>query len=494
MGAPRTTDLVVLGLYLVAVLALGLSFRRRSLTPRGFTTANGRLPLLAVGLSVFATYLSSNTFIGVPGRAFATNWNAFVFSLALPPAAFVAARYFVPFYRGSGEVSAYAHLESRFGAWARYYAVVCYLLTQLARVGTILFGVGIALSQFTGWPIGLVILTGGVAVTLYTLVGGIEAVIWTDAAQSVVLMAGGLYVAVTLLWSLPGGPAELVTRASASGKFSLGSTQLDFTESTVWVVLLYGFFINLNNFGIDQSFVQRYHVARSERDARRAVWLAALLYIPISLVFFFIGAALFAFYEVFPVSGVSGDNAFPHYIATELPAGVAGLLLAALAAAAMSSIDTSLNSGATVVLEDVYGGMLGRDLNEKQQMRVLRTATTVAGILGTAAAMAMIGVASLLDAWWTLSGVFAGGMLGLFLLGALARKVERADSMIAVSAGVLVILWMTFSPRLPIGSALRSGFHSQMTTVVGTLVIFLVGVTVSRLRRRGWVSANGSSR
>lgn len=484
MSSLPAADLVVLIVYLLAVVAFGLSFVRRSRSPAEFTSAGGRLRSWVVGLSLFGTYLSSNTFLGVPGSAYATNWNAFVFSLSLPIAASIAVRYFVPFYRSTGEISAYTHLERRFGRWARTYATVCYLLTQLARVGTILFGVALALSELTGWNVGAVILVTGVLVTLYTLLGGIEAVIWTDAVQSVVLIAGALLVTGLLFAGMPEGPGQLYEVARAAGKLSLGSAALDFTSSTIWVVLLYGVCINLNNFGIDQSFVQRYHTARSDADARRSVWIAAGLYLPVSLLFFVIGAGLFAHYQVFPEPGLVADRALPRFIASSLPAGVAGVVLAALTAAAMSSIDTSLNSSATVVLEDFYRAYRKRDVPAREAMRVLYFATAGFGALGTATALAMIGVQGLLSAWWTLSGVFAGAMLGLFLLGVFSTRTSRPEAMVGVAVGVLVILWMTLSPNLPEGSSLRSPLHAQMTTVVGTLTIFLVGAWGSRLSAR----------
>ncbi|MDE2978882.1 MAG: hypothetical protein OXU63_15365 [Acidobacteriota bacterium] len=286
-------DLVVFAAYLVGVVALGLSLAKRRGTARGFMVAGGALPGWVVGMSMFGTFLSSNTFIGVPGQAYGGNWNAFVFSLSLPVAAFLAARWWIPFYRRGDAVSAYHHLEARFGRWARTYAVACYLLTQFARVGSILFGVALAMNALTGWPVAWIILSTGVVVTVYTLVGGIEAVIWTDVIQSVVLTVGALVVVALLVSDAQGGFGGLLETAQAAEKFSLGSFSLDFTTSTFWVVLVYGLFINFTNFGIDQSYVQRYHAANSDRAASRSVWLAAGLYLPVSAVFFFIGTGLF---------------------------------------------------------------------------------------------------------------------------------------------------------------------------------------------------------
>ena len=514
-------DIMVFFLYLAGVVMFGCWFVKKSRSSENFTTAGRSLPGWAVGMSIFGTYLSSNTFIGVPGRAYGTNWNFFVFSLSLPVAAWLAARFFVPFYRRSHEISAYHHLEGRFGPWARTYAVVCYLFTQIARMAAIMFGVALALNALTGWSVATIIMSAGVLVTLYTLLGGIEAVIWTDVVQSIILVGGAVLVAAFVTFGMPGGPARAVSIAHAQGKFSLGSFGLSVTESTFWVVFLYGVFINLNNFGIDQSYVQRYHTARSERDARGSVWMGALTYIPVSLLFFFIGSCLFSYYDSRPdmleevrirtatvavdhapgvLSGQArdeairdmaagygptdiGDKVLPHFIVTALPAGIAGLLIAAIAAAAMSSIDTGLNSSATVILSDIYIRYIRPRAGEAERMRVLHGATLVWGMLGTAAALAMIGVESILAVWWELSGIFAGALLGLFLLGMIWRAVDGFSAAVAVTAGVTVILWMTVSPRIEaLPTVLRSPFNPNLTIVAGTLSIVLVGLATTVVR------------
>ena len=205
--------------------------------------------------------------------------------------------------------------------------------------------------------------------------------IWTDVVQSIVLVIGAAVVLGLMMSGMPEGPAQTFAIASEHDKFSLGSFGPELTVSTFWVVLLYGIFINLTNFGIDQSFVQRYHAARDERQAARSVWLGALLYVPISLGFFMIGSAAFSYYRAQPemmhdvrsevakqktvelgrpVTAAEltdediSDKVLPHFIAYKLPPGLAGLLIAAIFAAAMSSIDTSLNSPATVILSDLY--------------------------------------------------------------------------------------------------------------------------------------------
>lgn len=522
----RSTDLVVLVLYMAGVFGLGCYFLRKSSTTQEFMSAGRSIPGWAVGLSIFGTYVSSIGFLGNTGKAFSGNWNSWVFGLTLPIAAMFAIRFFVPLYRGSDSISAYSHLEQRFGPWARTYAVICYLLAQMARIGTILYLVALALAPLTGWNVKTIILITGLLVTVYTLLGGIEAVIWTDVAQSIVLIAGAVLCLVLLLTGMPDGPGQLFDVANASDKFSLGSfslhpESLTHPDPTFWMVLVYGLFINLQNFGIDQSFVQRYITARSDRDAAFSVWMAAILFPVVSAVFFFIGSGLFSLYHSDPTllndvkrqvaeaqliqeaqaptpAAITeraaklqpsdfGDKVLPHFIVRKLPAGLAGLLIAAIFAAAMSSMDTSLNSSATLVLCDIYQRNFRPGSGERESMTVLYAATFVFGVIGTMTALAMIRVKSALDMWWNLQGIFTGGMLGLFLLGMISRRARNPQAILAVAAGILSILWLSLSttdlwPRQ--WSDWSNPFHSFMTIVFGTSVIVLVGVMAAKTASR----------
>lgn len=418
----RSTDVVVLFVYMLGVFGLGCWFARRSRHSQGFMAAGRSLAGWTVGLSIFGTYVSSIGFLGNTGSAFGSNWSSWVFGLSLPIGAFIAARYFVPLYRSSDEISAYAHLEKRFGPWARVFTMVCYLLSQLARIGTVLYLVALALAPFTGWQVTHIIFVTGIVVTIYTLLGGIEAVIWTDVVQSIVLTVGALACAGLLLFRMPEGPEQLFEIAGEAGKFDLGGFALSLGEPTFWLVLAYGVFINLQNFGIDQGFVQRYVTARTDRDATFSLWLGALLFLPASTLFFFIGTGLFAFYEAQPgllpaEVAAKPDSVYPHFIVTQLPAGVTGLLIAAVFAAAMSSVDTSLNSSATLFHCDIYQCFVNPSASEEQSMRVLHGATLVWGVLGTLTALAMLRVKSALDAWWNLQGIFAGACWVSFCWG-----------------------------------------------------------------------------
>jgi SSS family solute:Na+ symporter len=342
----------------------------------------------------------------------------------------------------------------------------------------------LALWPLTGWSLPSLILTTGGVVILYALYGGMRAVIWTDVMQSIVLIAGAAACVAVLLAGMPGGPGQLVRVAAAHDKFALGSFGPALDASTFWVVLIYGVFINLQNFGIDQTYVQRYQTARSADAARRSVWIGGLLYLPISAVFLFIGSGLFAFYtggaRALPAEiAALPDRTFPYFIAHELPIGMGGLVIAAIFAAAQSTISSSINSSATLTLCDLYGRYAKRPMDDRARLRVLRAATLVFGVLGTAAALAMMRIRGALDAWWQLAGVFSGGMLGLFLLGFLSRRPGGRSAAAGVIAGVAIILWMTLSPAATaLPDWLRSPFHTNLTIVFGTIAVVLVGLVV----------------
>ncbi|RZK33470.1 MAG: sodium:solute symporter, partial [Hymenobacter sp.] len=299
-------------------------------------------------------------------------------------------------------------------------------------------------------------------------------------------------------------------------KFSLGGFAPDFTQSTFWVVLLYGFFINLNNFGVDQNYVQRYHTATSARQAAKSIWLCVQVYLPASLLFFVIGSALYAYYQVhpelieavklkvaaerLPLSATAaqvaqaaaqlqpadyGDKVMPHFIVTKVPPGFVGLLVSAILSAAMSTISSGMNASATVFTADIYERYFRPGLDMRKTLRVLHIGTVVVGLLGMGTGIAMIGVKSVLDVWWELSGIFAAGMLGLFLLAVVSRQTRNHEALLATMIGVLVILWMTFSPSLPASLAMfRNPLHKSMIIVVGTLTIFLLGLLLTRFRQR----------
>lgn len=508
-------DLIIVIAYLAGMVAVGVYFSRKNTNAEQFTKASGSIPGWAIGISIYATFLSSNTFLGVPGKAFGSNWSSFVFSLSMPFAAWMATKYFIPFYRSTGEVSAYTHLEHRFGPWARTYAVICFLLTQLARMGSIFFGIALSLQALTGYPMSTIMVVVGICIVLYTVMGGMEAVIWTEVVQGVIKTIGALVILYLVVAGVSGGMPSIIEIGKTNDKFSLGTLAPDFTQASFWVILFYGFFMNLNNFGMDQNYVQRYHTTSSVKEAAGSVWLCVYLYVPVSLIFFLLGTCLFAYYQGNPellqtikmqvaaeklpggtadaITSLAatltpadyGDKVMPHFMVNKVPVGLLGLIIAAIMSAAMSTISSGMNASATVFSVDIYQKYIKSDLAPKESLRLLYIATTAFGLLGMITGIAMIGVKSVLDVWWMLSGIFAGGMLGLFLLGMISKSTRNTEALTATIIGIVVIIWMTFSAQLPdTYSQWRNPLHQNMIMVVGTLTIFLAGVLLTRLRRK----------
>jgi solute:Na+ symporter, SSS family len=479
----RPLDLIVFILYLSSLIVIGFIFYRRSKSSSAFVTGDRRIPAWVVSLSLFATFVSSISYLALPGNAFHGNWNPFVFSLSLPIAAVMAVKYFVPLYRSINSPSAYTFLENRFGAWARIYASLMYLLTQVMRTGTIVYLMALLPNMLFGWSIPVLIVITSAIVMVYSLLGGIQAVIWTDALQAILLIAGALLCLAIMGDLMPGGHKEIISIASEGNKFSLGSFALDLSQPTFWVVLVYGAFINLQNFGADQNYVQRYMTSATLKQAQWSAFWGALLYIPVSAIFLHIGTGLWSLQQngllALPAGfnhQINPDHVFPWFIAHQLPAGATGLLVASIYAAGMSTMSTSYNSSATIILTDYF--LKSRSLTERQKMVVLYVSTAAIAVLGLLVGISMINTKSALDTWWKFASIFSGGVLGLFLLGAFTQARTNA-ALAGVFLGVAVIIVMTvagiFPQMLP---ALRS-VHPYLTIVAGTTTIFITGFALS---------------
>ena len=483
-------DFLVFFLYLGGITIFGGSFFKKNRSSSSYTLGNKDIPGWVVTMSIFATFVSSISYLAMPGNAFQSNWNAFVFSLSLPIASLISVKFFVPLYRKLNSPSAYTYMEQRFGTWARVYVSLCYLFTQLMRIGTILYLLALTLNAIAGLDIATIIICTGLIVALYSMLGGISAVLWTDAIQGIILIIGALVCALYIIFKMPEGPMQVFEIALENNKFSLGSFDLDLSEPTFWVVLVYGLFINLQNYGIDQNYVQRYMASKSDKDARRSALIGGLIYVPVAALFLFIGTALFSYYSTIGNLPIElqdinkSDRVFPYFIVNELPPGISGLLIASIFAAGMSTISTSFNSSATVFLTDYYNKYFKKTASDKEAMKVLYISSAIISIIGIGIAIAMINVKSALDAWWKLASIFSGGMLGLFLLGVISKKRNVIGAIVGAIAGILVILWLSFSGMFWGEGSLGNSFHTYLTIVFGTMVIFFVGFLMSLFNKK----------
>jgi len=330
---------------------------------------------------------------------------------------------------------------------------------------------------------------------IYTLLGGMEAVVWTDVMQSIVMIVGVLFCVVVLTRDIFAGPEPLVQAAVDKNKFSMGSWDFVLSSRTVWVMIIYGLTENLRNLLADQNYVQKYSSVSSEREAKKSIWMAMLIYIPLTAIFLYIGTALFAFYsgsdELAQAGIVKGDEVFPYFIATRLPAGLKGLIIAAIVAAAMSTVDSALNCSATVLFLDFYKKYIKSDLSERGSVMFLRLATVVWGLLGTGFALLMIRAKSALDVWWQISGIFGGGILGLFILSLLRVRLKLWQGLVAIGVSIAVISWGTFARDLsPSWQWAQCSIDKIIIGAVGTAALMAVALVLGLLNRRVRLSGN----
>jgi len=480
-------DMAILGAYCAVVVGMGIYYTRKCRTAEEFMVAGRSIPAWAAGLAIMSTYTSSISYIATPGKAYDTNWHPIIFSLAIFPVAWLACRYAVPYYRRMRLVSVYEFLEERIGAWGRVYAALSFLLYIVGRTAVILYLVSLLLNQFLDWRIEVIIVVIGVVTIVYTLLGGMEAVIWTDVIQSIIMIGGLLFCVVSLSWRVWTGPEPLIQTAIDAHKFSFGSWDLSLSSRTIWVMIIYGVTENLRNLLADQNFVQKYSSVPSEREARRSIWVAMLIYIPMTVIFLYIGTALFAFYSTGQAGSAvtKGDEAFPYFIATQLPVGLKGLILAAVLAAAMSTVDSALNCSATVLLVDFYKRYINPQVSDRASLWCLRVTTVVWGLLGTGFALLMIRAQSALDKWWQISGIFGGGILGLFLLSLLRIRLSWRRGLIAIAVSVAVISWGTFARDLSARwQWAEARFEPIIIGAIGTAALMIAALLLG-WRKRG---------
>ena len=465
-----TLDFIIFLVYIVGVTLFGSSFYKRQRTAIGFTLGNQRVPTWVVTMSIFATFVSSISYLALPGSAYLTNWNAFVFSLSIPFAAWMATRFFVPLYRSINSPSAYTYLEQRFGSWARIYVSICYLLTQLMRVGTILYLLALALSTMISWNIATIIIITGIVVLIYSVLGGIQAVVWTDAIQGIILISGAILCAIYILWQLPGGGSQLIELASQNQKFSLGSYAFHWSEPTFWVVLSMGYSLICKILVLTKTIFNVIWWLKATVKLNVLRFWEALFTFRYLPFFYLLALPFLLIIRYFPdslPSDLPSDQVFPHFIVHSLPPGLTGLLVASIFAAGMSTVSTSFNSAATVFLTDYYQKFSSQPTTDEQAIKVLYIASFIISLIAIGIALAMINVKSALDSWWTLASIFSGGMLGLFLLGAFTTTKNQWGAIIGALLGGALICWLSLTTN--------HALHSYLTIVLGTTVIFLVG-------------------
>ena len=474
-------DIIVIILYFAALLCIGVFFSKRQKNANDYFKGGERIPWWAAGLSLFGTALSAITFMAIPAKAFSTDWSYMLFNVGIVLVAPVIMFIFIPFFRKLDITTAYQYLEIRFNSLIRVICSLAFIIFQVGRMGVVLFLPAIAINIVTGFNIFLCIALMGVFSILYTRMGGIEAVVWTDALQVVILLGGAIFAIFHIVAQIPGGWSETMTIAIDCSKLNLGDCSFDFTNPTVWTVLIATCFTNLTMYGTDQSMVQRYLTTSSKKAAQKSVLTNALLTIPATIIFFFIGTVLFVFYKTYPTelspAMENVDAVFPYYIYTKLPKGLIGLLISGIFAAAMSTLSGSMNSAATAFEVDIRPKLFPKSVmatgadDKRWELKRAKKTTMIIGVLSLLFAflMATWDINSLWDEFNTILGLILGSMGGLFFLGMVTKRANAKGALIGMVVSIIVqALVARYTP-----------VYLLLYTTVGFVTCFVVGYVAS---------------
>ncbi len=435
----------IIVIYFMGMAFLGFYFMRRNKNADDFFRGGGRLPWWAVSISIYATMFSSITFISVPALSYATDLRYYILSIGILVLAPLVVRYYLPFFRRLNLTSAYEYLEVRFNLPCRIFASCAFTLFMIARTAIVTCLPALALAAVMDIDVNIAIITVTLVTILYCAVGGIEAVIWSDFIQSLVMIVGTLVVGILLIYGTDGGLGGFVEIGRNAHKFRLLDFALDFKEPVFWVALIGGLVANLASYTSDQCVVQRYMTTSNEIGAARSIKLNGVLSYINGGIFFLIGTALFTFYwsnpQLLDVTIPKNDSIFPLYIADQLPIGIAGLVLAALAATAMSTLSSNLNSCATVVTTDFYE-RLYKGATEKGKMRWGQAITILTGLLGGAFALILANteIYSMYDQFQRFLGVLTGGLASLFFMGIFMRRINGKGAIAGLVANYIVCI------------------------------------------------------
>lgn len=482
----RWIDGVIIFTYIASLVCIGLVFSRRQKTTERYFIAKREIPGWALGMSLFATIITSVTFIAYPGSAYEGDWSLLFPGLMIICVLGLIGFFVVPFFRAVVAMSAYEYFGKRFGSGIRLYSSLTFAIGHFSKMAFVLYLLSLTVSGMTGWRIDFIILATGVITILYTLIGGMETVIWTDVVQGFLLLGCLLFTIGYLFFLSPGGPGEMLRLAAAHHKFSLGSTSLSFNKPTLIVLAIYGFFFYLQKYTADQTVVQRYLVARTDRSALKGIALGASLCIPVWTLFMLIGTLLWCFYQItgtsLPAYITKTDQIFPHFLIAHVPPGLSGLFVAALFGAAMSMLASDLNCLALIGVRDFYL-FLRPQTADKKQLKIAKIMVATSGLMAVFVALQLAHTrGTALSLYYTISSIVAGGLAGLFMLAVLSSRSSRRGAQIGILASLLFTTYATITsgpnPLFDLGS-FNFPWHSYMIGAIGNITLLVVGIIFS---------------
>ncbi len=487
-------DYVVLAAYLIGITICGSRFRKSHHSVKDYVLGNRQTSWVVISLSIVATETSTLTLIGIPALAYASYPRAELggsFTYLQVVAGYIVARFmvswlFIPAYFQGEMLTAYELLNRRFGPRAKHFAASLFLVMRALAEGVRVFAASIVLvavlrTSVPGlphlqlWSIVIV----GLLTIVYTFEGGIAAVIWTDLVQLVIYIGGSLLAAYMLVHLVPGGWAAIVDDGRAAGKLQFVSWSWDFSVPfTFWAGLVGGCFLTMASHGTDQLLVQRLLTCRNQRESQYALILSGFIVFAQFALFLTIGMMLHAYYASHALPPMTGacppcDEIFPLFIVRNLPHGIAGLVIAAIFAAAMSNLSGSLNSLASTTVLDFYQPLMGARVDDQQLLRVSRWLTAAWGVLLVVIAILARGWGSVFTVGLTIASIVYGPMLGAFLLGVLTKGANESGVMAGIGVSLVAM----------IGVRVLTPLAWTWYVLAGTIICMSVGLVVSRVRR-----------
>lgn len=460
--------------YLFLMILIGFYFSKKGVNTSDYFLAGGRIPWWAAGISIYGTQLSAITFMAIPAIVYATDWRLALGTLMILCIVPIIIKFYLPVFRRMNITTAYEFLERRFDFNVRILGSLTFILLQLGRMGVVLYLPAIAISSVTGIDIILCIAVMGVFSTIYTVLGGIEAVIWTDVVQVIVLLGGAIACIFVAISNIDGGVSEVIRIGFEYDKFKLFDLRWDYSQLVLWVAIIGFFFLNLISYSSDQVVIQRYLTVKTEKDAARSLWTNGLISIPGVFIFFGLGTTLFVYYLTNPgeISSGTVDELLPYFVVTHLPVGVAGLVISGIFAASMSSLDSSMNSIATAYITDFHK-RFWPDLTDRRYLKLAKFITVLMGAFGTLMAIliATSEIGYIFDFFQELLGMIGGSLGGVFILAVFFKKATSKGAIIGTLGGALcTILAKNFTD-----------INGYLYGAIGAISCVLIGLTFSHI-------------
>ncbi len=460
--------------YLLMMVFIGYYFMRREEGTDTFFKGGQKIPWWAAGMSIFATMLSAITYMAIPAKTYATDWKYFIMALTIFIMVWPVVRYYLPFFRKLNVTTAYEYLEKRFNYATRFLSSSLFQVFMVARMALVLFLPSLALTTVTGININLCIVLMGVITILYCTMGGVEAVIWGDVIQGFVLLAGAILAVIFMISGTEGGLNRVIEITVEHEKMKMFDFVFDLSRATFWVVLLGGLANNLISYSSDQAVIQRYLTTKNQKEAAKGLWFNGTMSIIISIVFYFIGTTLFVLYKTQPqelnMAMGNPDSIFPHFIMTRMPIGIAGLMIAAIFSATMSTVSSNVNSISTAFTIDIYNH-LWPESPDSLRLRVARISGIVSGGLGILLALLMAtwNILSLFDYFNAVLGLLVGGLGGVFVMAIFFPRINSTGAITGFILSFVILLIIKFYSSV---SFLLYGF-------LGITISVLIAYTVS---------------